>query len=76
MATDTLAGCHALVLAAGASTTVCDRKGRTPAEDTADESIRDAILAERAPRRLLQLMGEEGRRKGQQRHEESCARPS
>ena len=38
------------LLAAGASTTVCDRKGRTPAEDTADESIRDAILAERARR--------------------------
>ena len=29
-----------LMLAAGASTTVVDRKGRTPAEDTRDEGIR------------------------------------
>ena len=36
------------LLAAGASTYVLDRKGRTPAEDTADEGIRAAILAARA----------------------------
>lgn len=31
----------------GVSTTVTDRKGRTPAEDTSDESIREAIYAAR-----------------------------
>mmetsp|Transcript_54421 Transcript_54421/g.129695 ORF Transcript_54421/g.129695 Transcript_54421/m.129695 type:complete len:217 (+) Transcript_54421:17-667(+) len=31
-------------------TTVLDRKGRTPAEDTSDEVIRDMILAERKKR--------------------------
>jgi len=35
------------LLAAGASTYVLDRKGRTPAEDTADEGIRAAILTAR-----------------------------
>jgi phosphoglycolate phosphatase-like HAD superfamily hydrolase len=34
----------------GASTTVLDRKGRTPAEDTSVQAIREAILAERADR--------------------------
>ena len=38
----------AALLAAGASTMVLDRKGRTPAEDTADEGIRAAILEVRA----------------------------
>ena len=28
----------------GANTLVLDRKGRTPAEDTSDEAIRDAIV--------------------------------
>lgn len=39
-----------LLLEHGASTTVSDRKGRTPAEDTSVPAIRDAILAERARR--------------------------
>ena len=34
-----------LLLQHGANPLVLDRKGRTPAEDTSDESIRDAILA-------------------------------
>ena len=34
-----------LLLSHGANPLVLDRKGRTPAEDTSDESIRDAILA-------------------------------
>ena len=42
------------LLAAGASTTVCDRKGRTPAEDTKDPAIRDAVLAARAERAAAQ----------------------
>jgi len=37
-----------LMLEHGASTTVCDRKGRTPAEDTSDEDIRRMILEVRA----------------------------
>ncbi|CAE7564374.1 unnamed protein product [Symbiodinium natans] len=37
-----------LMLAAGASTTSLDRKGRTPAEDTSDPVIRDLILQARA----------------------------
>ncbi|KAJ1453660.1 HAD-like domain-containing protein [Pelagophyceae sp. CCMP2097] len=37
----------ALLLERGASTWSLDRKGRTPAEDTSDEAIRDAILAAR-----------------------------
>lgn len=32
----------------GASTLVLDRKGRTPAEDTSDEAIRETLLAARA----------------------------
>ena len=40
--------CVDALLAAGASTYVLDRKGRTPAEDTSDEEIRAAILAARA----------------------------
>jgi len=32
------------LLAAGASPFVLDRKGRTPAEDTSDEAIREMIL--------------------------------
>jgi len=36
-----------LMLSAGASTTSLDRKGRTPAEDTSDESIREMILQAR-----------------------------
>mmetsp|Transcript_20407 Transcript_20407/g.52432 ORF Transcript_20407/g.52432 Transcript_20407/m.52432 type:complete len:147 (-) Transcript_20407:132-572(-) len=43
--------CVRLMLDAGASTTVYDRKGRTPAEDTKDAAIREAILGERARRR-------------------------
>ena len=39
--------CVEALLAAGASTYVLDRKGRTPAEDTSDEEIRAAILAAR-----------------------------
>eukprot|EP00931_Biecheleriopsis_adriatica_P013355 TRINITY_DN11472_c0_g1_i2.p1 TRINITY_DN11472_c0_g1~~TRINITY_DN11472_c0_g1_i2.p1 ORF type:complete len:400 (-),score=81.43 TRINITY_DN11472_c0_g1_i2:147-1346(-) len=39
-----------LLLEHGASTTVVDRKGRTPAEDTSDDGIRGAILKERALR--------------------------
>uniref|UniRef100_A0A7S3K6X2 Uncharacterized protein n=1 Tax=Aureoumbra lagunensis TaxID=44058 RepID=A0A7S3K6X2_9STRA len=39
-----------LLLEAGASTTVLDRKGRTPAEDTSDPDIRADILAARAAR--------------------------
>lgn len=39
--------CVDALLAASASTYVLDRKGRTPAEDTADEDIRAAILAAR-----------------------------
>jgi phosphoglycolate phosphatase-like HAD superfamily hydrolase len=39
-----------VMLQRGASTTVTDRKGRTPAEDTSVESIREAILSERADR--------------------------
>ena len=42
--------CVRLMLDAGASTTVLDRKGRTPAEDTKDPVIRNAILEERARR--------------------------
>eukprot|EP00586_Coscinodiscus_wailesii_P006397 CAMPEP_0172490102 /NCGR_PEP_ID=MMETSP1066-20121228/20445_1 /TAXON_ID=671091 /ORGANISM="Coscinodiscus wailesii, Strain CCMP2513" /LENGTH=391 /DNA_ID=CAMNT_0013258409 /DNA_START=79 /DNA_END=1254 /DNA_ORIENTATION=+ len=40
---------HALdvLLESGASTLVLDRKGRTPAEDTSDEDIRETILAKR-----------------------------
>eukprot|EP00439_Symbiodinium_sp_Y106_P049899 s3159_g6.t1 len=37
-----------LMLAAGASTTSLDRKGRTPAEDTSDPNIRELILQARA----------------------------
>ena len=38
-----------VMLESGAcDTTVTDRKGRTPAEDTKDESIRDMIVASRA----------------------------
>lgn len=37
-----------MLLRHGASTLVLDRKGRTPAEDTRSEQIRDAILAARA----------------------------
>lgn len=37
-----------VLLKHGASTLVLDRKGRTPAEDTSSEQIRDAILAARA----------------------------
>eukprot|EP00566_Odontella_aurita_P011628 CAMPEP_0113546760 /NCGR_PEP_ID=MMETSP0015_2-20120614/11978_1 /TAXON_ID=2838 /ORGANISM="Odontella" /LENGTH=387 /DNA_ID=CAMNT_0000447237 /DNA_START=185 /DNA_END=1348 /DNA_ORIENTATION=- /assembly_acc=CAM_ASM_000160 len=37
----------AALLELGASTMVLDRKGRTPAEDTSDDEIRDAILKER-----------------------------
>ena len=40
--------CVDALLAAGASTYVLDRKGRTPAEDTSDEEIRAAILDGRA----------------------------
>jgi len=40
--------CVEALLAVGASTYVLDRKGRTPAEDTADEEIRAVILAARA----------------------------
>ena len=40
----------AALLKGGASTSVCDRKGRTPAEDTKDPAIRDAVLAARAER--------------------------
>ena len=40
--------CVDALLAAGASTYVLDRKGRTPAEDTAEDEIRAAILAARA----------------------------
>jgi len=36
-----------VLLEGGASTLVLDRKGRTPAEDTSSEAIRDAILAAR-----------------------------
>lgn len=36
-----------VLLARGASTLVLDRKGRTPAQDTSSEQIRDAILAAR-----------------------------
>uniref|UniRef100_A0A0G4FXS7 Uncharacterized protein n=1 Tax=Chromera velia CCMP2878 TaxID=1169474 RepID=A0A0G4FXS7_9ALVE len=36
-----------VMLAAGMDTTVVDRKGRTPAEDTSDPEIRDAILKAR-----------------------------
>ncbi|CAK0825519.1 unnamed protein product [Prorocentrum cordatum] len=36
-----------VLLRHGASTFVLDRKGRTPAEDTSSEQIRDAILAAR-----------------------------
>ncbi len=39
--------CVDALLAAGVSTYVLDRKGRTPAEDTSDEEIRAAILAAR-----------------------------
>jgi len=42
--------CVDLMLAHGASTTVLDRKGRTPAEDTSDEHIRKRILDEREKR--------------------------
>lgn len=42
-----------LLLEHGASTTVTDRKGRTPAEDTSVAEIREAILAERARRMAL-----------------------
>lgn len=35
------------LLELGASTVVLDRKGRTPAEDTSDEEIREAILSAR-----------------------------
>mmetsp|Transcript_45411 Transcript_45411/g.106203 ORF Transcript_45411/g.106203 Transcript_45411/m.106203 type:complete len:406 (-) Transcript_45411:201-1418(-) len=41
-----------LLLAHGASTTVTDRKGRTPAEDTSDAQIRNAILVERLRRKF------------------------
>jgi phosphoglycolate phosphatase-like HAD superfamily hydrolase len=44
--------CVDLMLARGASTTVLDRKGRTPAEDTSDENIRKAILDERTKRQI------------------------
>mmetsp|Transcript_53734 Transcript_53734/g.96601 ORF Transcript_53734/g.96601 Transcript_53734/m.96601 type:complete len:397 (+) Transcript_53734:78-1268(+) len=37
-----------MLMEAGASTIVLDRKGRTPAEDTSDETIRQAILDFRA----------------------------
>ena len=40
--------CVEALLAVGASTYVLDRKGRTPAEDTADEEICAVILAARA----------------------------
>ena len=40
-------GCVKIMLDADADTTVKDRKGRTPAEDTKDMVIRDAILAAR-----------------------------
>ncbi len=40
-------GCVKVMLDADADTTVKDRKGRTPAEDTKDVVIRDAILAAR-----------------------------
>ena len=33
---------------------VLDRKGRTPAEDTKDPAIRDAVLAARAERAAAQ----------------------
>jgi len=39
--------CVKVMLDHGADTTVVDRKGRTPAEDTKDECIREAILAAR-----------------------------
>jgi HAD superfamily hydrolase (TIGR01549 family) len=39
-----------LLLAHGASTTVTDRKGRTPDRDTSDEAIRAAIVAAREAR--------------------------
>uniref|UniRef100_A0A7S4BD50 Uncharacterized protein n=2 Tax=Chrysotila carterae TaxID=13221 RepID=A0A7S4BD50_CHRCT len=39
------------LLVHGASTVSLDRKGRTPAEDTSDERIRDAILEARDARR-------------------------
>lgn len=42
-----------LLLEHGASTTVTDRKGRTPAEDTKSAEIRETILAERARRMAL-----------------------
>jgi phosphoglycolate phosphatase-like HAD superfamily hydrolase len=44
----------AALLKGGASTSVCDRKGRTPAEDTKDPAIRDAVLAARAERAAAQ----------------------
>ena len=37
-----------VLLRHGASTLVLDRKGRTPAEDTSSDAIREAILAARA----------------------------
>ena len=39
--------CVELLLKAGASTYVLDRKGRTPAEDTSDEAIRATIIGSR-----------------------------
>ncbi len=50
----------ARLLAAGASTTVRDRKGRTPAEDTAVPRIRDDILAAREQRRAHGAAGRVG----------------
>lgn len=41
-------GAVKLLLEHGANTLILDRKGRTPAEDTSDETIRDQILEVRA----------------------------
>eukprot|EP00471_Norrisiella_sphaerica_P010610 CAMPEP_0184499242 /NCGR_PEP_ID=MMETSP0113_2-20130426/40937_1 /TAXON_ID=91329 /ORGANISM="Norrisiella sphaerica, Strain BC52" /LENGTH=438 /DNA_ID=CAMNT_0026887077 /DNA_START=1 /DNA_END=1317 /DNA_ORIENTATION=- len=41
-----------VLLKHGTSTLSLDRKGRTPAEDTSDEVIREAILKERADRQV------------------------
>ena len=38
-------GAVAQMLAAGADPFVLDHKGRTPAEDTSDEAIKEAVLA-------------------------------